>query len=129
MIMNKEQMNKYAYELMVKNNPDEVVKNLLLKDKEIERLKKKLDCDLQWAKKYDELFEENNRLNNIINELEKELDNLIIFNQSNITCNHYTPDDWKDSKLIGNMLYKMKPVSFLAQELKDKLKELKEGKE
>lgn len=103
--MNKEQMNNYAYKLMVKNNPDEAVKNLLLKDKEIERL------------------------NNIINELEKELDNLIIFNQSNITCNHHTPDDWKDSKLIGNMLYKMKPVSFLAQELKDKLKALKEGKE
>lgn len=37
-IMNKEQMNKYSYELMVKNNSDEAIKNLLLKDKEIERL-------------------------------------------------------------------------------------------
>lgn len=36
--MNKEQMNNYAYKLMVKNNPDEAVKNLLLKDKKIERL-------------------------------------------------------------------------------------------
>lgn len=36
--MNKDQMDKYAYELMVKNNLDEAVKNLLLKDKEIEKL-------------------------------------------------------------------------------------------
>lgn len=36
--MNKEQMDKYGYELMIKNNFDEVVKNLLLKDKEMERL-------------------------------------------------------------------------------------------
>jgi hypothetical protein len=79
-------------------------------------------------KELEEKDKEIERLNNIINELEKELDNLIIFNQSNITCNHYTPDDWKDSKLIDNMLYKMKPISFLAQELKDKLKALKEGK-
>lgn len=79
-------------------------------------------------KQTEEKDKEIERLTNTINELEKELDNLIVFNQSNITCNHYTPDDWKDSKLIGNMLYKMKPVSFLAQELKDKLKALKEGK-
>lgn len=38
--MNKEEMDKYAYELMVKNNPEEAVKQLLLKDKEIERLSK-----------------------------------------------------------------------------------------
>lgn len=36
--MNKEQMDKYGYELMIKNNSDEAVKNLLLKDKEIDRL-------------------------------------------------------------------------------------------
>ena len=36
--MNKEQMDKYGYELMIKNNSDEVVKNLLLKDNEIDRL-------------------------------------------------------------------------------------------
>lgn len=46
--------------------------------KEIERLKKKLDCDLQWAKKYEELFEENNRLNNIIDELHSDLKTLWI---------------------------------------------------
>lgn len=66
------------------------------------------------------------KLNNILGKFEKELDNLIISNQSNISCNHYTPDDWKDSKLIGYTLYKMKPISLLAQELKDKLKEMKE---
>lgn len=31
--MTEDQKDKYAYELMVKNNPDEVVKQLLLKDK------------------------------------------------------------------------------------------------
>ena len=38
--MNKEQMEKYVYELMIKNNPEETVKNLLLKDKEIKDLNK-----------------------------------------------------------------------------------------
>ena len=41
--MTVEQRDKYAYELMVKNNPDEAVKQLLLKDKlseENERLSK-----------------------------------------------------------------------------------------
>ena len=38
--MTKEEMNKYAYELMVKNNPEEAVKQLLLKDKENQRLSK-----------------------------------------------------------------------------------------
>lgn len=33
--MKKEEMNKYAYELMVKNNPEEAVKNLVLKDRQI----------------------------------------------------------------------------------------------
>lgn len=40
--MTKEEMNKYAYELMVKNNPEEAVKQLLLKDKENKRLKEEL---------------------------------------------------------------------------------------
>ncbi len=60
-------------------------------DKEIERLKKKLDCDLQWAKKYDVLFEENNRLNNIINELEKDLEEKIDEDRLNILSNSH----WK----------------------------------
>ena len=33
--MTIEQRDKYAYELMVKNNPEEAVKQLLLKDKKI----------------------------------------------------------------------------------------------
>ena len=36
--MTKEQMDKYAYELMIKNNPEEAVKNLLLKDKQLTNL-------------------------------------------------------------------------------------------
>lgn len=40
--MTKEEMNKYAYELMVKNNPEEAVKQLLLKDKENEKLNNKI---------------------------------------------------------------------------------------
>lgn len=31
--MTTQEMNKYAYELMIKNNPDEAAKQLLLKDK------------------------------------------------------------------------------------------------
>ena len=30
--MKTEEMNKYGYELMVKNNPEEAVKNLMLKE-------------------------------------------------------------------------------------------------
>lgn len=41
--MNKEEMDKYGYELMVKNNSQEAVKNLLLKDKELERYKNIID--------------------------------------------------------------------------------------
>ena len=41
--MNKEQMYKYAYECMVKNNPEEAVKNLLLKDKIIDKIKEELE--------------------------------------------------------------------------------------
>lgn len=44
--MTTQEMNKYAYELMVKNNPEEAVKQLLLKDKiceENERLKAEID--------------------------------------------------------------------------------------
>lgn len=40
--MTVEQRDKYAYELMVKNNPEEAVKQLLSKDKVIEELKTKI---------------------------------------------------------------------------------------
>lgn len=50
--MNKEQMDKYAYELMVKNNPDEAVKNLLLKDKQITNLQEN----------YERIYNENCKL-------------------------------------------------------------------
>lgn len=38
--METKDMNKYAYELMVKNNPQEAIKNLIMKDSDIEDLKK-----------------------------------------------------------------------------------------
>jgi len=38
--MTIEQRDKYAYELMVKNNPEEAVKQLLLKDKTISTINK-----------------------------------------------------------------------------------------
>lgn len=40
--MTIKERDKYGYELMVKNNPDEVVKQLLLKDKIIKKLNKKI---------------------------------------------------------------------------------------
>lgn len=86
-------------------------------DKEIERLKKKLDCDLQWAKKYDELFEENNRLNNIIDELEKTLE----YEKNDYGANIDIETHNIDSEFLrGN--------SWEADYILDKLKELKEGK-
>ena len=85
--MSKEEMNKYAYELMVKNNPEEAVKNLLLKDKELSNLQ-----------------EENIRLNNIINELEKYIKVRL--------------EEWKD----------INSYTYMIDEVLDKLKELKEGK-
>ena len=36
--METKDMNKYAYELMVKNNPQEAIKNLIMKDSDIEDL-------------------------------------------------------------------------------------------
>ena len=38
--MTKEEKNKYAYECMVKNNPDEAVKELIRLEKENKELKK-----------------------------------------------------------------------------------------
>ena len=38
--MNKEEMVKEAYTLMVKNNPDEAIKNLIRLDKELDKKNK-----------------------------------------------------------------------------------------
>lgn len=38
--MNKEEMIKEAYTLMVKNNPDEAIKNLIRLDKELDKKNK-----------------------------------------------------------------------------------------
>ena len=48
--MTIEQRDKYAYELMVKNNPEEAVKQLLLKDKTINTLKQKIDKTVNYVK-------------------------------------------------------------------------------
>ena len=57
-------MNKYGYELMVKNNPEEAVKNLMLKDKQInnaiefcENFKKKFRYDLLKHCHLDEIMD------------------------------------------------------------------------
>ena len=62
----------------------------------------------------------------ILNKLEKWLKDLTINNQSNIKNNHYNPDELEDTKIIDNIVYKIKPISIQAQETLDKLKELKE---
>lgn len=62
--MKTEEMNKYGYELMVKNNPEEAVKNLMLKDKQInnaiefcENFKKKFRYDLLKHCHLDEIMD------------------------------------------------------------------------
>ena len=62
--MNKDQMSEYGYELMVKNNPEEAVKNLILKDKQInnaiefcEAFKKKFRYDLLKHCHLDEIMD------------------------------------------------------------------------
>lgn len=53
--MTTEQRDKYAYELMVKNNQEEVVKQLLLKDKKLKELEeenKKLKSKIEKAIEY-----------------------------------------------------------------------------
>lgn len=50
--MTIEQRDKYAYELMVKNNPEEAVKQLLLKDKIIEEKQQRINEALEFYEKY-----------------------------------------------------------------------------
>lgn len=51
--MSKEEMNKYAYELMIKNNPDEVIKNLMLLEQLQQRIEKAIEYftrrDIEWG--------------------------------------------------------------------------------
>lgn len=69
-MMNKEQMNNYAYKLMVKNNPDEAVKNLLLKDKKIERLNNIIDELEKYFAKPNKFIERPERMK-ILDKLKK----------------------------------------------------------
>lgn len=50
--MTIEQRDKYAYELMVKNNQEEAVKQLLLKDKIIEETQQRINEALEFYEKY-----------------------------------------------------------------------------
>lgn len=104
-MMNKEQMNKYAYELMTKNNPDEVVKNLLLKDKEIERLHNEIKTLLKENGNKEKVII---KQNNIIDELKD--DSRVLKEFSAWIVNRHEPD----------LFYKM--------EIVNKLSKLKEGK-
>ena len=69
--MTIEQRDKYAYELMVKNNPEEAVKQLLLKDKENEKLKSKIDEVINKQLNIEEKFNYKSRIDKAI-ELLKE---------------------------------------------------------
>ena len=81
------------------------------KDKEIERLSK--DCDI-WNRKYNEQFDRAERLNNIINELEKELreGSFDVY-----FCSTASQKTFKSNEIIIKAM------------ILDKLKKLKEGKE
>lgn len=53
--MTIEQRDKYAYELMVKNNPEEAVKQLLLKDKVIEEKQQRIDKAIEYIEEHKQL--------------------------------------------------------------------------
>lgn len=76
--MTIEEKDKYAYELMVKNNPDEAVKQLILKDN-LSKLCKILSNDLAESNKIVEELKD--RINKAIEYIEKlfilENDNVI----------------------------------------------------
>lgn len=71
--MTKEQMDKQAYEIMIKNNPDEAIKNLLLKDKCEDRIEKAIKCIIEDYEKYygDDLLDEYEEIVNILKGDEK----------------------------------------------------------
>ena len=49
--MNKEEMVKEAYTLMVKNNPDEAIKNLIRLDKELDKKNKIVFKAIEYIEK------------------------------------------------------------------------------
>lgn len=51
--MNKEEMIKEAYTLMVKNNPDEAIKNLIRLDKELDKKNKIVFKAINYIKDLD----------------------------------------------------------------------------
>lgn len=94
--MTVEQRDKYAYELMVKNNPEEAVKQLLLKDKIMEETQQRYDEEYNLSHKLslklsiekDKVFELSNHLTSYsseetmlkqINDLQQRIDKAIEF--------------------------------------------------
>ena len=82
------------------------------------------DLDENVLKEYDKEIEERFGLEPLKSTEEKVLDRLkrylkeeAIANQSNINNNHYNMEDIRDTKRIGDMLYKMEPITFLYEEL------------
>lgn len=122
-MMNKEQMNKYAYELMIKNNPDEAVKNLLLKDKEIERLKaREEECMNAYLRARQDVSEYEGKYvvaKYVINELEKYLE------EEQIRLARENSNIYEDS--LGKTILVNDDIFNEITRIKDKLKELKEG--
>ena len=55
----------------------------------------------------------------ILDRLKKYLKEEIEINQSNINNNHYNIEDIRDTKIIGDIVYKMEPITFLCEELLD----------
>lgn len=83
--MKIEQRDKYAYELMVKNNPEEAVKQLLLKDKTINDLKKRINVTIEYVENelpfLEEPDEEIERCDGVTYMTMKEYDESILLNK------------------------------------------------
>ena len=83
--MTIEQRDKYAYELMVKNNPEEAVKQLLLKDNTINDLKHRINVTIEYVENdfpyLEEPDEEIERCDGTIYMTKKEYDKGILLNK------------------------------------------------
>ena len=80
--MNKEEMVKEAYTLMVKNNPDEAIKNLIRLDKELDKKNKIVFKAIEYIKQYcidDEFYinltKKEKNIIEVLDILEGEVDN------------------------------------------------------
>lgn len=51
--MTHEEMIKFAYETMIKNNPDEAVKVLIMRNKQLEQLNKRINKAIEYIENND----------------------------------------------------------------------------